>query len=141
MIEAKKYYYWKQPENYYERYEIRSMLDSPDGNLLFVRYQEMMMKSVSSGGYWKRRGNRPTVEAEIALVLRENLNEIKAALDMAVDLGLVMREEEKLSFIDVITNIGYDTSESLRKKVQRSGGAGTGKKNVDLLKMAVADES
>ena len=77
---AKKYYWLKLKEDFFEEKQIRYLRKLPDGDKLVIAYLKMQLKSLRTEGFIKYDSILPSNEDELAMVLDEDPNIVKLML-------------------------------------------------------------
>ena len=81
---AKKYYWLKLKEDFFEEKQIRYLRKLPEGDKLVIAYLKMQLKSLRTEGFIKYDQIMPNNEEELAMILDEDINIIKLMIQALI---------------------------------------------------------
>lgn len=86
---AKKYYWLKLKEDFFEEKQIRYLRKLPDGDKLVIAYLKMQLKSLRTEGFIKYDQIMPNNEEELAMILDEDINIIKLMIQALIKVKAI----------------------------------------------------
>ena len=79
-MQAKRYYWLKLHEHFFDRAVIRYLRKLPEGDTIVLIYLELLCISLGTGGYVYTDGLYKSMEEDIALMLGEEVMKVRLAL-------------------------------------------------------------
>lgn len=120
MSDSKKYYYLKLKENYFDREEIRVIKNMPKGDTYVCIIIELHLRSLKRDGLLMMTDRIPYNINTLSAVLGRPVDEVKFAIDIFKDFGLVEVLDTGEMFMSDIQNfIGTSSTEGDRKREYR----------------------
>ena len=117
----KKYYWLKLKEDFFDDKVIKYLRKLPEGDALVIIYLKMQLKSLKAEGFIKYDNILPSYEEELALVLDEDINTVKFAINALLKLGVVERwENDMLYMVSMQQLIGKETAVAERVRKHRA---------------------
>lgn len=121
MSDNLKYYYIKVKENYYDSDEMILLESLPDGYLYCNILMKLHLRSLRNGGKLMLNEKIPYNESMIASLTRHSVGNIKQALIIFQELGLIeILENGAIYMKDIQTLIGKSSTEGDRKRKYRA---------------------
>lgn len=116
----KKYYWLKQKSDFFTQPQIKKLRRVAGGDTFTIIYQKIMLLSITDGGLISYQKIEETLEDELALILDEEIDNIKMTLSFMLNAKLL----EKLSdteylVVSVPELIGSETSAAGRMRKLR----------------------
>lgn len=122
MSDNKKYYYLKLKENFFDRDEIKVIKGMPKGDTYVCIMLEMHLRSLKRGGKLMMTDAIPYNLQTLSSVLSRDEDEVKYAVDLFSQFGLVEQLDSGAIFMSDIQNfIGTSSTEGDRKRAYRNG--------------------
>ena len=122
MPSVKKYYWLKLKEDFFNQKYVKALRKLPDGDSLTIIYLKMQLMTLNTSGILVFDHIMPNCEAEIALLLDEDENKIKFAIEALIKMGIIERlDNNDLYLLAMSELIGYesDSAERVRKFRER----------------------
>lgn len=117
----KKYYWLKLKEDFFDDKVIKYLRKLPEGDALVIIYLKMQLKSLKAEGFIKYDNILPSYEEELALVLDEDINTVKFAINALLKLGVVERWENDMLYMSSMQQlIGKETAVAERVRKHRA---------------------
>ncbi len=125
----KKNYWLKLKEDFFTQPYIKKLRRIAGGDTYTIIYQKILLMSINSGGLIEHQGIEATLEEELALILDEDVENVKITLQFMKSCNLIEKESEKESFLlpEVLTIIGSESQSAqwvrdyrARKKEEKS---------------------
>jgi predicted phage replisome organizer len=121
MADSKKYYYMRLVENYFERTELKIIRQMPKGAEYLLILLKMSCKSFNRGGLLMITDNIPYTPESLAASIGEDLNDVRAALEILSEFSLIeMFKTNEINVKDIQNFIGHASSEADRKRRERN---------------------
>jgi predicted phage replisome organizer len=118
---AKRYYWLKLNENFFERDEIKVIENSSNGKDYIIFYLKLLLKSISSEGKLKFRNVIPYTPDMLSSITGTNIDTVRVAIKMFTDLGLMEVWDDGTIFMMETQNmIGSETEWAKKKREYRS---------------------
>ena len=95
-------------------------LYSDKGKVYTYIYIEMLIATLNSDGIFRFEQVGDSIEEELAMVLNENLDDIKATVDYLEKYGLVIRTSDYLELVKFKYMVGKETEDAERKRNERA---------------------
>lgn len=120
MSENKKYYWLKLKEDFFSQPRIKQLRKIAGGDTYTIIYQKIMLLSIKNSGIIEFQNIEPTLEQELALILDEEVDNIKMVLAFMNTSNLIEKFDNNCYLIpDVIHLIGSHTDAAERMKKMR----------------------
>lgn len=87
--DSKKYYWFKLKQGFFEEKTQRFLRQLPGGDTLLIIYLKLMLTATSSEGIIKYDELMPSCEEELALVLDEDVNNVRLTLTALEKAGVI----------------------------------------------------
>lgn len=116
----KKYWYIKLPKEFFNRHDIKILEAQTNGKDYCLFYLKLLLESVTHNGELRFNETIPYDEEMLSVVTNTNIDVVRSAMKVLVNLKLVEIYEDKTIFMtEVQKMMGYDTGAALRKKDYR----------------------
>lgn len=119
---AKKYYWLKQPSNFFVDPKIKKLRRIAGGDTYTVIYQKMMLLSIVNGGVIHYEGIEESLAKELSLVLDEDEENVKVTLAYMQSQNLIETIDEECFLLPAVPSlIGKegDSAERVRQFRER----------------------
>lgn len=118
---AERRYFWlKLKEDFFEEKYIRALRRLPDGDALVIVYLKLQLKSLKTEGIIKYDHIMPSVADELALLLDEDVNKVKLALQAIVSMGMAELWDDETLYLSAMQSlVGSETSAAARMRRHR----------------------
>lgn len=121
MSDAKKYYYLKLKDNFYDSEEMILLQNMPDGYLYSDILMKLYLRSLKTEGKLMFKEVIPYTPTVLAQVVRHQVGTVEKALNIFQDLGLVeVLDNGAIYMLDIQNFIGKSSSEADRKRDYRA---------------------
>lgn len=119
---AEKHYYWlRLKDNFFDEKYIKALRKLPQGDSLTIIYLKMQLKSLKTEGIIKYESILPDSISELAMVLDEDENIVKLAVEALVRFGVVERWENETFYMAAMQDlIGSESSSAERVRKHRA---------------------
>ena len=119
MGKTKRYYWLKLQKTFFDRLEIIIIRESENGDTKLIIYQRMLLLSLENDGYLYYQGLKETLEEEISIILKEDVNTIKELVDQLKTTGLLLEDGKNYYLTDVVSLTGSETDSARRMRELR----------------------
>ena len=117
---AKRYYWLKLNENFFEREEIKIIETMQNGERYIIFYLKLLLKSIRCEGRLMFRGIIPYTPEMLASITNTDVDTVKVAVKIFEDLGLLRVLDDQALFMNETQNmIGSETEWAKKKREQR----------------------
>jgi len=124
LSDNKKYYYLKLKDNYFEQDNIKVLESLPNGHLYSLIILKLYLKACKYNGHLKMTDSIPYDPKKInilAQVINHDLDNVKEAIKVGTELGLItMVESGEMWMTEIQNYIGLSSSEGDRKREYRA---------------------
>lgn len=122
MAENTKRYYWlKLKDDFFEEKYVKALRKLPQGDSLAIVYLKMQLKSLKSEGIIKYEGIMPDAMTELALLIDEDENVVRLAVEALIRFGVVERWENETFYLVALQQlIGSETQGAERVRKHRA---------------------
>lgn len=125
---SKKYYWLKLNLDFFEREEIKVIEEMPNGIEYCYFYMKLLVKSANSDGLLVFRGVVPYTLEMLASVTNTNIDIVRNAVKLFLNLGMMQRLEDKTLYMHEVQNmLGCETEYARKKREYRE------KKKLEVL--------
>ncbi|MBU5227821.1 phage replisome organizer N-terminal domain-containing protein [Clostridium senegalense] len=139
---AKRYYWLKLHENFFERDEIKIIEMQPNGEKYINFYLKLLLKSVSTEGRLMFRNVIPYTPEMLSRITNTDVDTARVAIDMFVKLGLMDKLDDGALFMNEIKNmIGSETEWAEKKRKQRKSLSDKDKQEDNVPKLSKGSET
>ena len=122
MSDNKKYYWLRLKEDFFNEKQVKYLRSLPDGDKLVIVYLKMQLKSLKTEGFIKYDRILPSCSEELAIVLDEDVNIVKLAVNALIQAKAVEELDDGSLYIiamqDLIGKEG-ESAERVRKFRQK----------------------
>lgn len=110
-----KYYWLKLKEDFFSSPKIKKLRRIAGGDTYTIIYLKMQLLSIKSGGTIKYEGIEPTLEDELALILDEDVENVKVTIGFLVSQSL-LEEIQNSEYLlpDAASSIGSECDSAKR---------------------------
>ena len=117
MADKHKRYYWlKLHKNFFNDIRMKRLRKIAGGETLIIIYMKMMLQSLANDGYLYFEGVFGNVHEELALMIDEDIDDVKAAIEYLTKVGLLTVSENGLEcYLTEMTNCIGSESESAKR--------------------------
>lgn len=121
MAENTKRYYWlKLKDDFFDEKYIKALRKLPQGDSLAIVYLKMQLKSLKTEGIIKYEGIMPDAMTELALLLDEDENVVRLAVEALIRFGVVERwDNDTFYLVQLQQLIGSETQGAARVRKHR----------------------
>ena len=121
MVVKNKRYYWIQlAQDFFKSKEMKLLRKIAGGDTHTIIYLKMMLISLEDGGDIYYDGLADNLAEEIALVIDENVEDIKITLIFLESKGLLTRKNDRVYFLEQVPEmVGSETASTRRSRKHR----------------------
>ena len=121
MVVKNKRYYWIQlAQDFFKSKEMKLLRKIAGGDTHTIIYLKMMLISLEDGGHIYYDGLADNLAEEIALVIDENVEDIKITLIFLENKGLLTRKNDRDYFLEQVPEmVGSETASTRRSRKHR----------------------
>lgn len=121
MVVKNKRYYWIQlAQDFFKSKEMKLLRKIAGGDTHTIIYLKMMLISLEDGGHIYYDGLADNLAEEIALVIDENVEDIKITLIFLESKGLLTRKNDRDYFLEQVPEmVGSETASTRRSRKYR----------------------
>ena len=121
MVVKNKRYYWIQlAQDFFKSKEMKLLRKIAGGDTHTIIYLKMMLISLEDGGHIYYDGLADNLAEEIALVIDENVEDIKITLIFLESKGLLTRINDRDYFLEQVPEmVGSETASTRRSRKHR----------------------
>lgn len=120
MGKDKKYYWLKLKTNFFDRKEMLRLRSIAGGDTYTIIYLKMLLLSLKTDGLLEYDGIDATQDEEIALLLRENLDNVKLTIAFLKRVGLLEMVNKNDFFLNQVPTLtGGETQGAERQRRHR----------------------
>ena len=121
MVVKNKRYYWIQlAQDFFKSKEIKLLRKIAGGDMHTIIYLKIMLISLEDGGHIYYDGLADNLAEEIALVIDENVEDIKITLIFLESKGLLTRKNDRDYFLEQVPEmVGSETASTRRSRKHR----------------------
>ena len=121
MVVKNKRYYWIQlAQDFFKSKEMKLLRKIAGGDTHTIIYLKMMLISLEDGGHIYYDGLADNLDEEIALVIDENVEDIKITLIFLESKGLLTRKNDRDYFLEQVPEmVGSETASTRRSRKHR----------------------
>ena len=121
MVVKNKRYYWIQlAQDFFKSKEMKLLRKIAGGDTHTIIYLKMMLISLEDGGHIYYDGLADNLAEEIALVIDENVEDIKITLIFLERKGLLTRKNDRDYFLEQVPEmVGSETARTRRSRKHR----------------------
>lgn len=117
---SKKYYWLKLQHDFFERDEIKVIEAMDNGKDYIIFYMKLLLKSIKTEGELRFSKAIPYNEKMLATITNTNIDIVRAALTMFIELHLIERWSDKTLYMKETQNmIGSETDAAARMRRYR----------------------
>ena len=116
----KKFFWLKLQNDFFNREEIRIIEESENGKDYIIFYLKLLLKSIESEGKLYFRNTIPYSPEMLSSVTNTNIDTVKVAVGMFLDLGLMQKwDDGTLFMVETENMIGSETNWAKIKRKKR----------------------
>lgn len=117
---AKRYYWLKLSENFFQEKRIKKLRRLAGGDTYTIIYLKMQLLSMNNNGILVYEGIEPSFAEELALDLDENADNVQVTLSYLMSCGLV-ETSDNISFLipEAVENTGSESESAERMRKHR----------------------
>lgn len=120
MSNNKRFYWLKLMKDFFQQAKIKKLRKIAGGDTYVLIYLKMMMLSINSNGIIIFESIEPTLEEELALVLDEDLENIKVLVAYLIATKLIEQKSNTEFFMVEVPNlVGSETASTQRSRKSR----------------------
>lgn len=121
MVVKNKRYYWIQlAQDFFKSKEMKLLRKIAGGDTHTIIYLKMMLISLEDGGHIYYDGLADNLAEEIALVIDENVEDIKITLIFLESKGLLTKKNDRVYFLEQVPEmVGSETASARRVRKSR----------------------
>ena len=118
--DSERYYWLKLDRGFFKRHDIAVIEDMPNGKDYVLFYLKLMLESVDHEGALRFSDTIPYNEQMLASVTHTNIDIVRAAMKLLIELGMVEVFDDKTLFMaEVAKLLDSETYAARRKREQR----------------------
>ncbi len=118
--DSERYYWLKLDRGFFKRHDITVIEDMPNGKDYVLFYLKLMLESVDHEGALRFSDTIPYNEQMLASVTHTNIDIVRAAMKILIELGMVEVFDDKTLFMaEVAKLLDSETYAARRKREQR----------------------
>jgi predicted phage replisome organizer len=115
--DSERYYWLKLHKDFFKRHDISVVEDMPNGKDYVLFYLKLMLESVDHEGALRFSDTIPYSEAMLASVTRTNVDIVRSALKVFIELGMVEVFDDQTLFLRQVAELlDSETFQSKRKR-------------------------
>jgi len=116
----KKYFWLKLQSNFFDRDDVKLVEGMDNGKDYIIFYMKLILRSINSGGELRFKDTIPYNEKMLARLTDTNIDIVKSALNVFIELGMMERWDDGTLFMSETANmIGSETSSAERVRRHR----------------------
>lgn len=116
----KKYYWLKLKRDFFKRHDVRIIEQMPNGKDYILFYLKMLLESIDHEGALRFNETIPYNEQMLSVITDTNVDIVKAAMKLFVDLGMVEILEDSTIYMNEVQRlIGSETAAAERVRKHR----------------------
>lgn len=120
--DAERYYWLKLHKDFFKRHDISIVEDMPNGKDYVLFYLKLMLESVDHEGALRFSDTIPYSEAMLASVTRTNVDIVRSALKVFIELGMVEVFDDQTLFLRQVAELlDSETFQAKRKREMKHG--------------------
>ena len=118
---GKRYYWLRLHDDFFDTLHMKKLRRMENGGTLIIIYQKMLLKAIKTDGALTFSGLEEDIESELALLLGEEVENVRAALGFLEATGLMKRREDgDVYFPEAVANTGSETASTQRSRECRA---------------------
>ena len=115
--DKERYYWLKLHRDFFKRHDIRIIEDVPNGTEYVLFYLKLMTEAIDHEGALRFSDTIPYTESMLASVTNTNIDVVRSALRLLLELGMVEMQEDGTLFIgEVAKLLDSETYQTRRKR-------------------------
>ena len=118
-MESQKYYWLKLKRDFFKRHDIKLIESMPNGERLVLFYLKLLAESVDHNGALRFSDKIPYTPEMLAAVLDTDLDVVKAALDLFLNLEMIEISDDKTIFMREICGMIGSAADNDNARRQR----------------------
>ena len=119
-VKNKRYYWIQLAQDFFKSKEMKLLRKIAGGDTHTIIYLKMMLISLEDGGHIYYDGLADNLAEEIALVIDENVEDIKITLIFLESKGLLTRKNDRDYFLEQVPEmVGSETASTRRSRKHR----------------------
>ena len=119
-MSAKRYYWLKLNESFFEREEIKVIENMPKGKDYIIFYMKLLLKSIKTEGKLLFRDVIPYTPEMLSSITNTDIDTVRVAIDLFTKLGLMeVWDDGALFMVETKNMIGSETEWARKKRMQR----------------------
>lgn len=116
----RKFHWLKLKDDFFDEKYIKALRKLPDGDALVIIYLKLQLKSLKTEGIIKYEHIMPNVSSELSLMLDEDENKVKLALNAVVGMGIAELWDDETLYLSAMQElIGSESSSAMRVRRHR----------------------
>lgn len=116
----KKYYWLKLKRDFFKRHDVRIIEKMPNGKDYILFYLKMLLESIDHEGALRFNETIPYNEQMLSVITDTNVDIVKAAMKLFIDLGMVEILEDSTIYMNEVQRlIGSETASAERVRKHR----------------------
>lgn len=109
----KKYYWLKLKSDFFDNLRMKKLRSIAGGDTYTIIYLKMQLLSLQDDGFLYFENVEESFEQEIALIINENVEDVKITISFLISNGLLRKVgEDKYELVETRTCIGSETSKA-----------------------------
>lgn len=111
---SKRYYWLKLKENFFNNLRMKKLRSIAGGDTYTIIYLKMQLLSLQNEGILYYEGVDENFEQEIALLIDENVEDVKLTIQFLLANGLLDQKEDSFELTETKTCIGSESASAER---------------------------
>jgi predicted phage replisome organizer len=118
--DTKRYYWLKLKRDFFKRHDIRIIEGMPNGKDYLLFYLKMLLESIDHNGELRFSETIPYSEQMLSVITNTNIDIVRSAMKMFVELGMVEILDDKTIFMAEVKKMtGAETKWAEKKRLYR----------------------
>lgn len=118
---AKRYFWLKLHQDFFNRDEIRIIESQPNGKDYIIFYLKLMLKSINDNGRLLFRDTIPYTPEMLASITQTSVDTVRVAIDAFTKLGLITLLDDGALFMQEVQKlVGSETPDAERMRLKRA---------------------
>ncbi|MBR5769162.1 MAG: phage replisome organizer N-terminal domain-containing protein, partial [Clostridia bacterium] len=118
---GKRYYWLRLHDDFFDTLHMKKLRRMENGGTLIIIYQKMLLKAIKTDGALTFSGLEEDIESELALLLGEEVENVRATLVFLEESGLMKRRRNGGAYFpEAVANTGSETASTQRSRECRA---------------------
>lgn len=123
MATNKRYFWLKLKTDFFDQDDIKVIRGMPNGSKYIIFWQQLLLKAITAQepGLLRYKENIPYDEKILSTVTHTDIDIVRAALKLFVELNMIQKMDDGSLWIEQIDEmVGTETTEAIRKRIYRA---------------------